>query len=446
MNTRAPVGRSCEAYWPRPPAGRRGPGAPPRLGPGRMRVARRSPVDPPRMGRGPGRPARSPRPAADLLGPVLLRHVPAADRGASHARSSLSIVTRRASWPSRSPIRPSRRPVRAVRRARSDRPGHGRRAAALSPASRRLRPLRPRSPESTRYRESASPPVRERARRPSLDLHPSLRSIPINHPHHRRPVDHAPSTSRIHADRIAGRDRHHRHPDRPAPARRPGGPRGRPALAVHQQPEADRPGDPQLREHLPGLALRQGAELRRAACPRPRPTPGGRSTASSCMYLEQGNLFASINFNLPPETPGMAGDVAFMPPYQNPNRENMTACLGPGRHLPLPVRRRRRRSWPSGRAATTTWGTSRPGPATSARTSPRPSPRPSRTRGSSTTRAPSKLAEHHRRPEQHRLLQREDPGDRHQRPRRPVRLAGHVRHDHPDPHRDRRHLRRPARP
>ena len=44
-------------------------------------------------------------------------------------------------------------------------------------------------------------------------------------------------------------------------------------------------------------------------------------------YLEQGNLFASINFNLPPETPGMAGDVAFMPPYQDPNRENMTACL-----------------------------------------------------------------------------------------------------------------------
>jgi prepilin-type N-terminal cleavage/methylation domain-containing protein/prepilin-type processing-associated H-X9-DG protein len=45
------------------------------------------------------------------------------------------------------------------------------------------------------------------------------------------------------------------------------------------------------------------------------------------MYLEQGNLFAAINFNLPPETPGMAGDVAFMPPYQDPNRENMSACL-----------------------------------------------------------------------------------------------------------------------
>ena len=45
------------------------------------------------------------------------------------------------------------------------------------------------------------------------------------------------------------------------------------------------------------------------------------------MFIEQGNLFNSINFYLPPETPGMAGAVPFMPPYQDPNRENMTACL-----------------------------------------------------------------------------------------------------------------------
>jgi len=45
------------------------------------------------------------------------------------------------------------------------------------------------------------------------------------------------------------------------------------------------------------------------------------------IYIEQGNLFNSINFNLPPETPGMAGAVPFMPAYQNPNRENMTASL-----------------------------------------------------------------------------------------------------------------------
>jgi prepilin-type N-terminal cleavage/methylation domain-containing protein/prepilin-type processing-associated H-X9-DG protein len=45
------------------------------------------------------------------------------------------------------------------------------------------------------------------------------------------------------------------------------------------------------------------------------------------MFIEQGNLFNATNFSLPPETPGMAGDVAFMPPYSNVNHDNMTACL-----------------------------------------------------------------------------------------------------------------------
>jgi prepilin-type N-terminal cleavage/methylation domain-containing protein len=43
------------------------------------------------------------------------------------------------------------------------------------------------------------------------------------------------------------------------------------------------------------------------------------------MFIEQGILFNSINFNFPPETPGMAGALPFMPAYQNPNRENATA-------------------------------------------------------------------------------------------------------------------------
>ncbi len=43
------------------------------------------------------------------------------------------------------------------------------------------------------------------------------------------------------------------------------------------------------------------------------------------MYIEQGTLFNSINFAQAPETPGMAGDVPFMPPYQNTNRANATA-------------------------------------------------------------------------------------------------------------------------
>ena len=43
------------------------------------------------------------------------------------------------------------------------------------------------------------------------------------------------------------------------------------------------------------------------------------------MFLEQGTLFNSINFSLPPETPGMAGAVPFMPAYQNPGRENASS-------------------------------------------------------------------------------------------------------------------------
>src|SRR5437588_8570119 len=57
-------------------------------------------------------------------------------------------------------------------------------------------------------------------------------------------------------------------------------------------------------------------------------TPGyARWSANSqlLMFLEQGNLFNSINFSLPPETPGMGGILLFMPAYENPNRENATA-------------------------------------------------------------------------------------------------------------------------
>ena len=54
------------------------------------------------------------------------------------------------------------------------------------------------------------------------------------------------SSSRVHADRAAGRHRDHRGPDRPAPARGAGGPRGRPPRPVRQQPQADRAGDAQL--------------------------------------------------------------------------------------------------------------------------------------------------------------------------------------------------------
>jgi prepilin-type N-terminal cleavage/methylation domain-containing protein/prepilin-type processing-associated H-X9-DG protein len=44
-------------------------------------------------------------------------------------------------------------------------------------------------------------------------------------------------------------------------------------------------------------------------------------------YIEQGNLYNSINFAFPPETPGMGnGALNFMPPYQNPGGVNNAAC------------------------------------------------------------------------------------------------------------------------
>ncbi len=45
--------------------------------------------------------------------------------------------------------------------------------------------------------------------------------------------------------------------------------------------------------------------------------------------LEQGNVSYSIDFKYPPETPGMAGVVNFMPPYQNPGGQNAQACRVP---------------------------------------------------------------------------------------------------------------------
>ncbi len=43
-------------------------------------------------------------------------------------------------------------------------------------------------------------------------------------------------------------------------------------------------------------------------------------------YIEQDNLYRSIDFTFPPETPGMGGVIPFMPAFQNPNRENAAAC------------------------------------------------------------------------------------------------------------------------
>ncbi|MBC7968410.1 MAG: DUF1559 domain-containing protein, partial [Fuerstia sp.] len=42
-------------------------------------------------------------------------------------------------------------------------------------------------------------------------------------------------------------------------------------------------------------------------------------------YIEQANLYQSINFSAPPETPGMGGVLAFMPAYVSPTGINSVA-------------------------------------------------------------------------------------------------------------------------
>jgi prepilin-type N-terminal cleavage/methylation domain-containing protein/prepilin-type processing-associated H-X9-DG protein len=55
--------------------------------------------------------------------------------------------------------------------------------------------------------------------------------------------------------------------------------------------------------------------------------PRWSANSQLLMFMEGGNLYNSINFNLPPETPGMAGALPFMPAYQNTNRDNATSCV-----------------------------------------------------------------------------------------------------------------------
>jgi prepilin-type N-terminal cleavage/methylation domain-containing protein len=46
-------------------------------------------------------------------------------------------------------------------------------------------------------------------------------------------------------------------------------------------------------------------------------------------YLDQAPLYNSIDFKLPPDTPGMAGVIPFMPPYTSPGGVNTIACQSP---------------------------------------------------------------------------------------------------------------------
>ena len=81
-------------------------------------------------------------------------------------------------------------------------------------------------------------------------------------------------------------------------AGRPGGPRGRPAGAVRQQPEADRPRAAQLSRHLGTFphGLGPGRHAQWTTYRRP-------FLASLMPFIEQQNLFNSYNYDLSFEQP-----------------------------------------------------------------------------------------------------------------------------------------------
>ena len=93
----------------------------------------------------------------------------------------------------------------------------------------------------------------------ALLLGGTLAFVYLRRPHR----DEAHRPARVHADRAAGGDRHHRHPDRAAAPRRAEGPRGGGPDEVPEQPEADRAGPAQLRggataASRPGTGGRRG--------------------------------------------------------------------------------------------------------------------------------------------------------------------------------------------
>ena len=93
------------------------------------------------------------------------------------------------------------------------------------------------------------------------------------HTHEHRPA------SRLHADRVAGGDRHHRHPDRPAPAGRAEGPRGRGTDQVRQQPQAARPGRSQLPRRSTSICRLASGIIRH------RRTASSARTSSTCCRI-----------------------------------------------------------------------------------------------------------------------------------------------------------------
>ena len=103
------------------------------------------------------------------------------------------------------------------------------------------------------------------------------------------PKERGYEEARFYARRAAGGDRHHRRARRAAVAGGASRPRSRPAHAVQQPSEADRPGPAKLSRHVPKPALR-GAGRATSTSPAPRPAAkaGGQAGTSAILpFAEQ---------------------------------------------------------------------------------------------------------------------------------------------------------------
>ena len=161
----------------------------------------------------------------------------------------------------------------------------------------------------------------------------------------------ASTSPRLHADRIARRHRHHRGADRPAAARGPGGPRGRPPLPVLQQHEADRPGPGQLREQQRQLPASAPSTATAAATRAGPPATAATSTAScwrSCRSSSSRRSYNAHNFNVhftfSPNTTVMAVGVNTYfcpsdPDVQEQRPDPGSFCNEPGGSCPQAIMR-----------------------------------------------------------------------------------------------------------
>ena len=105
---------------------------------------------------------------------------------------------------------------------------------------------------------------------------------------------------RVHPDRAVGGDRHHRHPDRPARARRPAGPRVRQRHHLQEQPQAAWPPPSTIstRSTAPCRPTSASTAVGRPAPRRSRPSCSAAAIAHLLPYVEQQPLYQEIMHNI----------------------------------------------------------------------------------------------------------------------------------------------------